>query len=102
MLKDRQFMRSGGVKFSDPKRLSQFRYHLVQVCKLNRETWRYIRAETDDDYEWLPNTKQKGVFNMPVREDMISNWLSMMDELESLLEGKTLIPMDWMGKNTGW
>jgi len=100
VLKDKQMMRSGGIRISDPKRLSQFRYHLVEVCKLNRETWRYIRAETDDDYEWLPNSRQKGVFGMPVREEMINSWLSMMDELEAILEGKKLLPVDMIMHNT--
>lgn len=82
------------IRFKEPQRLSRFRLHLVQVCKLNRETWRYIREEKDDDYEWLPNPSQKGVFGMPVQENMISSWLSMIGELEDALEGKKLLPVD--------
>jgi hypothetical protein len=44
-----------GLKVVDAPRLRRMRLHLVAVCELNRETWQYIRKETDDDYEWLPN-----------------------------------------------
>jgi hypothetical protein len=72
----------------EPARLGQFRKHLVNLVELNRETWKHIRAETDDDHEWLPNPKQKGVLGLPVREEMIDAWLDVMGELEALLEGK--------------
>lgn len=94
VLKDKQMMRNSTLKFGEPQRLSEFRYHLLQVCKLNRETWRFIRAETDDDNEWLPNTRQKGIFDLPVRDDMITGWLGMMGELEAVLEGKKLLPIN--------
>jgi hypothetical protein len=81
------------IQLLEPLRWSRARQHFVQVCRLNRETWRYIRAETDDDFEWLPNTKQKGVLGLPVREEMITTWLRMIDELEALLEGRTVIPL---------
>lgn len=87
-----------GVK--EPVRLGRFRRHLIQVAVLNRETWRHIRAETDDDYEWLPNPKQKGVLGLPVRDEMIDAWLAMMGEFEALLNGKRTMPKDWgLGKN---
>ncbi|MDY3553650.1 hypothetical protein R5W24_002754 [Gemmata sp. JC717] len=47
----------GGLKVVDPPRLRRARLHMVAVCELNRETWTHIRAETDDDYEWLPHPK---------------------------------------------
>jgi len=89
------------IRFKEPQRLGRFRQHLVQVCKLNRETWRFIREEKDDDYEWLPNSKQKGIFGMPVQENMISTWLNMMGELEAALEGKKLLPADMVMQTGG-
>ena len=65
---------------------------MLQVCTLNRETWKYIRAETDDDDEWLPNAKQKGVLGLPVRDEMIDGWLEAVAELEGMLKGKRLVP----------
>lgn len=76
------------IAVKEPARLSRFRKHLIKVAELNRETWRQIRAETDDDHEWLPNAKQKGVLGLPVRDEMVNAWLAMMTELEALLDGK--------------
>jgi hypothetical protein len=92
---------SGKIPLFEPKRLSSFRKHLIMVCKLNYETWKFIKAETDDDYEWLPNPKQKGIFGVPVNDQMIAAWLSMMEELESLLEGKKIIPLDFLPNSNG-
>ena len=75
----------------EPVRLSRFRTHLIKVAELNRETWRHIRTETDNDYEWLPNPKQKSVLRMPVRDEMIDAWLAAVGELEALLDGKKLM-----------
>jgi hypothetical protein len=79
------------VAVKEPLRLGQFRQHLLQVAQLNRETWKYIRAETDDDHEWLPNPRQHGVLGLPVREEMINAWLDAVAELEALLEGKKVL-----------
>src|SRR5262249_12535087 len=81
--------------------LSRFRKHMLQVCALNRETWRFIRAETDDDHEWLPNPKQKGVLGLPVRDEMIDGWLAMIDELEQMLNGKKLLPVQILWQTNG-
>jgi hypothetical protein len=65
---------------------------LLKVAELNRETWKHVRAETDDDHEWLPNPRQEGVLGLPVRNEMIDAWLAMMAELEALLDGKRTLP----------
>ncbi len=97
-------MRRGNERFQDavkviavkePARLGRFRKHLIKVADLNRETWMHIRAETDDDHEWLPNPRQKGVLGLPVRDEMIDAWLAMMDELEALLDGKRTFLKIW-------
>jgi hypothetical protein len=78
----------------DGARLGRFRKHMLTVCELNRETWKFIRAETDDDHEWLPHAKQKSVLGLPVTEERINNWLEMVGRLEGLLNGERLIPSD--------
>ena len=84
----------------EPARLGQFRKHLLQVAELNRETWKHIRAEIDDDHEWLPNPKQRGVLGLPVRKEMIDAWLAMMAELEALLDGeRTFLSKNGKGLN---
>jgi hypothetical protein len=77
--------------FSRPARLGNARKHLLAVAELNRETWKFIRAETDDDHEWLPHSKQKGVLGLPVSNEMIDTWLAMMDQLEGLMNGSRVI-----------
>jgi hypothetical protein len=81
------------LRFAERARLTRVREHFVQVAKLNRETWRYIRAETDNDHEWLPNPKQTSVIGLPVTAAMVDGWLEAMAELEAILEGKKLLPI---------
>ena len=57
------------------------------------------RAETDDDHEWIPNPRQKGVLGVPVRQEMIDGWMRFLDESEDLLAGKKLVPF-WRGAET--
>ncbi len=45
----------------EPKRMTSALDHLEQVIALSRQNWQAILAETDDDHEWIPNPKQKGV-----------------------------------------
>lgn len=80
------------VKFQEPARLRHFRLHFLKVCELNRETWAYIRAETDNDHEWLPNPRQTGVLRMPVTDPMIDAWLGMVAEVEGVFNGKKKLP----------
>lgn len=90
-----------GIRFAAPERLGKLRLHLLMVCELNRETWKHIRAETDDDHEWLPHAKQKGVIGLPVSNELIDAWLAAITEVESLLEGKTLIPSFFLPNTDG-
>ena len=94
--KMREAMRVIAVK--EPRRLGRFRTHLIKVAELNRETWRHIRAEWDNDHEWLPNPNQKGVLGLRVRNNMIDAWLAMMGELESALRGDRAFLKDWLGR----
>lgn len=77
---------------TEPVRLSRLRKHFIRVAELNHETWKHIRVEQDDEHEWLPNPKQKGVLGLPVREELIDAWLRMMSELKALFEGDRTLP----------
>jgi hypothetical protein len=67
--------------------------HLQQVTALSRASWKAILAETDDDYEWIPGPKQTGVIpNSKITKEMVAAWLKFLDETDSILAGKTLIP----------
>jgi hypothetical protein len=82
----------GGLKVVDAPRLRRMRLHLAAVCELNRETWDYIRKETDDDFEWLPHSKQTDQLGLPLTDEQIDRWLAMMEQLEGLLKGERLVP----------
>jgi hypothetical protein len=77
---------------AEPQRLASIHTRLKSVVDLSRKTWAAVRAETDDDNEWLPGPRQKGVLDMPVTDSMIDTWLAMLDELEAVLDGRLLAP----------
>ncbi|HXG10781.1 MAG TPA: hypothetical protein VNK04_13570 [Gemmataceae bacterium] len=81
----------------EPERLKAALTHLERMLALSRESWKFILAETDDDHEWLPNPRQKGVLGIPVRQEMVDSWLEFVGEAEALLAGKRLVPF-WRGK----
>lgn len=86
-----------GLKVVDAPRLRRMRLHLVAVCELNRETWKHIRQETDDDFEWLPHSKQTEQLGLPLTDERIDAWLGMMEQWEGLLKGERLVP-GWVVK----
>jgi len=81
-----------GLTVVDAPRLRRVRLHLLAVCELNRETWKHIRAETDDDFEWLPHPKQTDRLELPMTDERIDAWLAMMGQWEGLLKGERLLP----------
>lgn len=77
----------------EPQRLTSGLQNLQNVTALSRQSWKLILAETDNDREWLPNPRQKGVIpNARVTQPMIDNWLAFMNETDVLLAGKKLVP----------
>jgi hypothetical protein len=80
------------ITLADPTRLHGFRKHLLAVCDLNAETWRHIRAERDDDFEWLPHAKQTDQLGIPLSDAQIDSWLEMIVHLKEILTGDRLIP----------
>jgi hypothetical protein len=83
-----------------PDKLKAAHAHLTDVIRLSRESWKAIQAETDDDHEWVPNSKQECVIpNVRVSAEMIAGWHEFLNEAESLLAGKKLVP-HWRMKPT--
>ena len=77
----------------EPHRLSSTLSHLESMIALSRESWKFILAETDDDHEWVPSPKQHTIIHgLAVTDEMVSGWKDFLDEAESLLQGKKLIP----------
>ena len=77
----------------EPAKMKAAHQHLIKVIALSRESWKSIQAEKDNDHEWIPNSNQVSVIpNVRVSADVIRGWHEFLDEAESLLLGKKLIP----------
>lgn len=75
-----------------PARLKKALGHLEAMTARSRQMWKWILEEKDDDREWIPGPKQTGVLQVPVTLEMVGCWLELLDEVESLLQGKKLLP----------
>jgi len=77
----------------EPERMKAALTHLEEVISHSRESWKAIQAESDDDREWIPSSKQTGVIpGVRVSEEMIAGWHEFLNEGEKMLSGKKLIP----------
>ena len=81
----------------EPKRMEKALANMETVLRLSRETWRLIRLETDNDQEWVPNSNQTSiVINNQTGGQMGEHWEKVLDQAQSILEGKELLPF-WRG-----
>jgi hypothetical protein len=86
----------------EPARPKAALAHLESMIALSHESWKFIIAETDDDHEWVPNTKQHSVVpNGAVTNEMIKGWLEFLDEARAILKGEKLIPFWRSGPESG-
>lgn len=77
----------------EPERRARVRERLLAVSALSRANWAAIRAERDNDQEWLPNPRQTSPFaGLQVTNARIDAWLRFLDLWDSVLNGETLAP----------
>jgi hypothetical protein len=79
----------------EPERRKAARRELLEMIRLSREDWKAIRAETDNDREWLPGPQQTGanqLTGLEVTENEVQAWLATLTVAENLLEGRILLP----------
>ncbi len=77
-----------------PERRADTRRHLLEMIALSRKNWRAIRAETDNDREWLPGPHQPGknlLTGLEVGEEQVGGWHDALNVAEELLNGKKLL-----------
>jgi hypothetical protein len=78
---------------ADAPRMAKVLEHAQAMLRLSRQSWQLIMAETDNDREWIPNPKQKGVIpNVAITQEMVDSWLGFLNEADTLLAGKKLVP----------
>lgn len=76
----------------DRDRLIAARDAFRRMARQSATTWGRVRAETDDDREWLPNPRQMGRFRgNEVTDARIVAWLAVMEKLTAVLDGKLLL-----------
>ena len=79
----------------EPERRKAARNELLEMIRLSREDWKAIRAETDNDREWLPGPQQTGanqLTGLEVTETEVQAWHATLQMAEDLLEGRKLLP----------
>lgn len=79
----------------EPERRKAARAELLEMIRLSRENWKAIRAETDNDREWLPGPQQAGanqLTGLEVTENEVQAWHATLAMAEDLLEGRRLLP----------
>jgi hypothetical protein len=59
------------LSLKEPARTKAALAHLEAGVAQAKEMWTFILAETDDDNEWIPNPRQKGVLGVKVTQEMV-------------------------------
>lgn len=85
----------------DKKRTRAALAHFKSMIEHNKDFWRLVMQETDNEAEWLPNPSQTSVFGMSVDEEMAKGWQNVLVEISDVLEGKALIPHWRVGAKEG-
>ncbi|HCS52675.1 hypothetical protein [Rubinisphaera sp.] len=85
----------------EPLRFNRFRMHLLAVCELNHEAFKFFQLEEDDYFEWLPNSSQKGCLEFQYPDEAIDELLAIIDEFKKLLDGKKTLPRHWKFEKNG-
>jgi hypothetical protein len=75
-----------------PEKYQQARDRFLEVIRLSRVFWETVELETDDDHEWIPNTRQTSASGAKVTPEMVVGWQLFLNEMELILKGRKLIP----------
>ena len=85
-----------------PEKMAASLEHLEAMTVQSQLSWKRIRAEKDDDREWLPNPEQTGVIpNVRVTAEMIAVWEETMSEMQAIFKGEKLLPY-WRGEGVNF
>jgi hypothetical protein len=76
----------------DPARTAALRDHLLALIADNRDFWRRVARETDNDAEWIPNKRQTSALPLDFPPQTGERWLAILADAEGVLKGDLLIP----------
>jgi hypothetical protein len=87
---------------AEPRRLKTAHGHLLAMVEQSRASFAAIRAETDDNREWIPSPKQQNLAfpQGRITAEMVDGWHAVLEEWEAILQGKKLVPF-WRGGDRG-
>lgn len=77
------------------------RDHWLAMIAANRRFWAAVEAETDNDREWIPNSRQQSALPVEVDPEAGPAWLRVLDDAEALLTGRLLIAHPMLPDGTG-
>lgn len=66
--------------------------HFQGMIAANKEFWRLVALEEDDQAEWLPNPNQTSAFGVPVTQEVADGWQDVLAEIDAVLAGEALVP----------
>ncbi|WP_157946795.1 hypothetical protein [Thalassobius sp. I31.1] len=76
----------------DQARVAKAQQHLLDMVDHNRNFWRLVNAETDNDREWIPNGSQQAALGVEMPQNIDEAWLAVLTDMEKMLKGELLIP----------
>jgi hypothetical protein len=76
----------------DPDLTRAAQTHLQDMVTANIDFWKAVKAETDNDREWIPNDAQQAALGFDLPEGTGAQWLAVLDDMDQALRGKMLIP----------
>lgn len=85
----------------DADRTQSARMHMLAMVDENRSFWQRVGAETDQTREWIPNDAQNSGLGIDFPVGTGPAWLTVLDDLEALLEGELLAPHWRLGTRGG-
>lgn len=75
----------------DQERIATAAGHLQEMIDSNRDFWKAVAKETDDDREWIPNDTQKSALGFDLPPGAGAVWLDVLEDFEAMLKGERLI-----------
>ncbi len=91
------FVHSVHWPVGEPARLAEIPERLKTTIVMSRLSWKLIAGRQDKNaLRWIPGPGQKGAMGIDVTEEMLASWHLMLDRMESVLDGKILLPIpEW-------
>ena len=76
--------------------------HFRAMIAANRTFWTRVKAETDNNAEWIPNDHQQAATGMVFPAGLADTWLAVLNEADRMLTGELLIPYTFrLGSGAG-